>query len=156
MNGRNQPYIDTNATGTYVPTTWVDYVEGIQDGTPIDEQNLNNLECGVNSANLLGEFLTETLYKAQKDIAAARGEKITVALTNTQGAFFNNSAKTVALTNRRDNLDYDVRVSIPADSQTNVGEVFIYDKQLNGFKVKYTGSAASVTLDLFVSGGMSA
>ena len=44
MNGRNQPYLDTNGTGFYEPSPWQDEVEGIQDGTPVDEQNLNNIE----------------------------------------------------------------------------------------------------------------
>ena len=35
----------------------------------------------------------------------------------------------------------------------NVGEVEISDKQLNGFKVAFTGSAKSVTLKLFIKGG---
>ena len=61
MNGRNQPYLDTNGTGFYERTPWQDEVEGIQDGTPVDEQNLNNIEGGVNSANLTAEFLTEVM-----------------------------------------------------------------------------------------------
>ena len=35
----------------------------------------------------------------------------------------------------------------------NVGEIQIYDKQLNGFKVKYDGSAESATLILRIKGG---
>lgn len=38
MNGRNQPYLDTNGAGFYEPTMWQDEVEGIQEGTPVDEQ----------------------------------------------------------------------------------------------------------------------
>lgn len=56
MNGRNQPYLDTNGAGFYEPTMWQDEVEGIQEGTPVDEQNLNNIEDGVNGANLTAEF----------------------------------------------------------------------------------------------------
>ena len=61
MNGRNQPYLDTNGAGFYEPTMWQDEVEGIQEGTPVDEQNLNNIEDGVNGANLTAEFLTEVV-----------------------------------------------------------------------------------------------
>ena len=49
MNGRNQPYLDTNGAGFYEPTMWQDEVEGIQEGTPVDEQNLNNIEDGKRS-----------------------------------------------------------------------------------------------------------
>lgn len=35
-----------------------------------------------------------------------------------------------------------------------VGDIEFTDKLLNGFKVAYTGSAKSVTMDLYVRGGM--
>ena len=38
---------------------------------------------------------------------------------------------------------------------TNVGDVVVYDKQLNGFKIAYTGSAESVSLKCYVQGGVS-
>ena len=55
----------------------------------------------------------------------------------------------------RDTLDYRVSAEVQGDI-VNVGDVVIYDKQLNGFKVKYTGSASSVTVKLYVSGGYAA
>ena len=153
MLGRNQPYLDTNGTGVYEPTTWLDEVEGIQEGTPVDEQNLNNMETGINSANITAEFLTEVVKHNKDQINNISGDVIEVTLTNTAGAaFFNNSAKTVAVSPRRDSLDYSVFAEIvtPVD---NVGDIVIYDKQVNGFKVKCTGSAASVDLKLYVQGG---
>lgn len=156
MTGRNQPYLDTNGTGVYEPTTWLDAVEGIQDGTPVDEQNLNNMEGGINGANLTAEFLTEVVKHQKDQIENIGGEIIKVTLTNTAGeAFFNNSAKTVALSVNRDSFDYtvDVEIVTPVD---NVGDIVVYDKQVNGFKVKYTGSAASVDLKLYVQGGNAA
>ena len=63
-----------------------------------------------------------------------------------------NSAKTVSLAITRDNTDYTVDVDIQAHTG-NVGEIQIYDKQLNGFKVKYDGSAESATLILRIKGG---
>lgn len=154
--GREQPYLDTNGTGVYEPTPWVDEVEGIQEGTPVDEQNLNNLETGVNSANLTAEFLTEVVNHQKDQISNMKGEIITTTLTNTAGeAWFNNSAKTLALSVNRDTLDYTVtaEVQTPVD---NVGDIIVYDKQVNGFKVRYTGSAASVSLKLYVKGGNAA
>jgi hypothetical protein len=156
MTGRVQPYLDTNGTGVYEPTVWLDESKGVQDGTPVDEQNLNNMECGINTANLTSEFLTEVLKHQSDQIGNIAGDIIEVTLTNTAGeAFFNNSAKTVALPVNRDSFDYTVEVEIvtPVD---NVGEIIIYDKQVNGFKVKYTGSAASVSLKLYVQGGNAA
>lgn len=155
MNGREQPYIDGCGTGSYEPTPWLDDVPGIQDGTPQDEQHFNNMECGINSANLLGEFLAEVVKKQGAALGNVDGDVITVDLTNNQGAFFNNSTKTVALPVKRDTLDYSVDVEIQGDVN-NVGDVVIFDKQMNGFKVKYTGSAKSVSLKLYVHGGNAA
>ena len=155
MAGREQPYLDKHATGVYSPTKWLDDIPGIQDGTPLDEQNFNNLECGANSANLSVEFLTEVTKKNAMQLENVSGEILTVTLTNTAGAFFNNSVKTVALQVKRDTLDYSVEYEIQGDVN-NVGDVVVYDKQVNGFKVKYTGSSTSVTLKLFVRGGNAA
>ena len=35
-----------------------------------------------------------------------------------------------------------------------VGEIVITDKQLNGFKIEHTGSAAKVSVKYIVEGGM--
>lgn len=155
MNGREQPYLDKSGTGTYVPTTWLDDVPGIQEGTPMDEQNFNNMEGGINGANLLGEFLVEVVKKQGANIGNVSGDVLEVTLTNTQGAFFNNSVKTVALPVKRDTLDYIVDVEVQGDVH-NVGDVVVFDKQVNGFKVKYTGSATTVSLKLYVHGGNAA
>ena len=80
---------------------------------------------------------------------------IAVTLTNTQDYYANNSTKTVALSVRRDTLDYIVDAEIQGDT-VNVGDIVVYDKQVNGFKVKFTGSAASVALKLYVHGGNAA
>ena len=79
MNGRNQPYLDTNGAGFYEPTMWQDEVEGIQEGTPVDEQNLNNIEGGVNGANLTAEFLTEVVIseaRLSKSLLPMRQERL--------------------------------------------------------------------------------
>ena len=140
MNGREQPYINGNGTGTYEPTQWLDDVPGIQEGTPQDEQHFNNMETGINGSNRLDDI---------------DGEVIAVTLTNTQDYYANNSTKTVALSVRRDTLDYIVDAEIQGDT-VNVGDIVVYDKQVNGFKVKFTGSAASVALKLYVHGGNAA
>lgn len=147
--------MSTNATGSYTPTMWRDDVPGIQDGTPIDETNLNNMEGGINAAELLAEYLAEVLLKTNAKVNNLDGEVITVTLTNTGDFYTNNSVKTIPLGTRRDTLDYIVSAEIQGDT-TNVGDVVIYDKQTNGFKVKYTGSAASATIKLYVHGGNAA
>ncbi len=156
MNGREQPYINGNGTGSYDPTEWLDDVPEIgQEGTPMDEQHFNNMECGINAANLFAEFLAEVVGKQQKRLDDVDGEVITVTLTNTQDFYANNSAKTIPLSVRRDTLNYMVDAEIQGDT-INVGDVVVYDKQVNGFKVKFTGSAKSVDLKLYVHGGNTA
>lgn len=45
------------------------------------------------------------------------------------------------------------RVSKEERNPVNVGDVVVYDKQVNGFKIAFTGSAKSVTVRCFVQGG---
>lgn len=93
-----------------------------------------------------------TKWAVERLIGAYFGERHVVELKNTASYPFNNSAKTVSLAITRDNTDYTVDVDIQAHAG-NVGEIQIYDKQLNGFKVKYDGSAESATLILRIKGG---
>lgn len=155
MNGREQPYIRGNGTDYYHKTQWVDDVPGIQEGTPQDEYHFNNNETGTDAANLLVEFLTEVVSKNQKRLDNVDGEVITRTLTNTKDFYFNNSVQTVPIALQRDTLDYRVDVEVQGDV-VNVGDVVVFDKQQNGFKVKYTGSAPSVTVKLYVRGGNAA
>ena len=75
----------------------------------------------------------------------------TVSMTNTQKFPFNDSQKTVALVKTQKNTKYVVIV----DDVTagNVGDIVVTDKQVNGFKIAYTGSAASATAKYTVIGG---
>ncbi|GHU70655.1 hypothetical protein FACS1894184_16410 [Clostridia bacterium] len=78
----------------------------------------------------------------------------TVTLTNTMDYPFNNSIVTVALKTARNTSNYDVSF-IPQVDYLNIGDIVITNRLLNGFKIAYTGSAASVTLSLIIRGGMS-
>ena len=83
------------------------------------------------------------------------GFSITTNLTNTESYPFNNSKKTVALTNEQERVNTDYKVTVEASSVTGgfLEDVIITDKLVNGFKVEYTGSATAATLKLYVSGG---
>ena len=131
----------------YNATKWLDKVvdvdsgEVIQAGTDQSAAHFNNMESGITDASVAAAMLL-----------IAAGERHVVELKNTASYPFNNSAKTVSLAITRDNTDYTVDVDIQAHTG-NVGEIQIYDKQLNGFKVKYDGSAESATLILRIKGG---
>ena len=120
----------------YNATKWLDKVVDVDSGEVI--------HASVAAAMLLiaaGELQSQTEI-----------ERHVVELKNTASYPFNNSTKTVSLAITRDNTDYTVDVDIQAHTG-NVGEIQIYDKQLNGFKVKYDGSAESATLILRIKGG---
>lgn len=93
------------------------------------------------------------LVQQQSRIKGLQGEIVEATLTNTKSYPFNNSKKTLALTTPRGNLDYTVNVEAEAKDAGGVGEIRITDKQLNGFKIEYTGAAKEVTVKCTVQGG---
>ena len=75
----------------------------------------------------------------------------TVNLTNTEEYPFNNSEKSVSIANQG-NSNYIVLTDV-VNASGNVGEIILSDKLNNGFKVSYTGSAASAKIRYTVIGG---
>jgi len=74
-------------------------------------------------------------------------------LTNTGKFPFNNSQQTVALTKDQKNIKYAVIAEV-SSSNGNAGEAVVSDKQTNGFKLAYTGSAKSAVVHYIVIGGI--
>ena len=116
-------------------------------------QNFNDLEERVLSAGLIANLAMLKLGAAESRIKGLQGEIVEATLTNTKSYPFNNSKKTLALTTPRGNLDYTVNVEAEAKDAGGVGEIRITDKQLNGFKIEYTGAAKEVTVKCTVQGG---
>lgn len=133
----------------------------LQQGTPQSAKNFNNMESGVfdayvSSAILLQYFLQferESKENDKNHAAEFLNEVQTVTLTNTQRWPFNNSQKTIDLQKPRKTMNYDVVCEVDT-AQGNVGDIAISDKQLNGFKIAFDGSAASITVTLRIKGGM--
>ena len=75
-----------------------------------------------------------------------------VNLTNTGKFPFNNSQVTVALVKAQKNTKYAVIADDPVKG--DVGDIVISGKQTNGFKIEFTGSAASATVKYIVIGGI--
>jgi hypothetical protein len=115
------------------------------------QAHLNDLHGAVNlhSTNL-----------GKLNNAAANNAKLimSVTLTNTEAEplWFNNSSIAVALPTgqNRNNLDYTVQWETVSVSGGDLGEVQVSAKQLNGFTIAYTGTATSVTLKLYIQGGL--
>ena len=76
----------------------------------------------------------------------------TVTLTNTKNYPFNNSLATVALPFSVDSRFYEVLTTVEA-SDGETGDIIVFGKAVNGFKLAYTGSAHQVVVGYRVLGG---
>ncbi|MCM1150265.1 MAG: hypothetical protein NC319_09325, partial [Butyricicoccus sp.] len=129
----------------YRSTKWIDEVkdqtteEVIQEGTPQSAGNFNNMEGGISDAHLAAALLIIQSGLTADQVAT---EEKTVTLSNSQSYPFNNSTQTIALKTVRNFTDYTVEAEV-LDHSGNVGDVKIFDRMLNGFKVAYDGSAKS-------------
>lgn len=145
----NRFTVTTNADGSETHTP----VEGeiLQQGTPQNKTNFNNMEEGILAAHELAAENARVILFHERDLKNLNGEQGETTLTNSLEYPFNNSEKTIALAIRRDKADYTVEIDI--GNTANVGQVRVFDKQLNGFKIAHTGSAASVPVKYVVRGG---
>ena len=129
------------------------YVEG----TPQDAAHFNNQEKGIfdahSAALLLINALRQQGWRVEALEKATVQETGTVTLTNSQSFPFNNSIRTVALANARDNLNYIVEIISVTPTGGPAGEIEVTERQTNGFKMAFTGSASSVAVTYAVSGG---
>ena len=121
------------------------YVEG----TPMDADHFNHMEDGIYAAH---EELVNQDGRITDLESYANPETGSVTLTNTEEFPFNDSAVSVPLTNERDNLNYLVEI-VKIEPVGNPGEIEVSDRQVNGFKMAFTGSASSVKVTYAVIGG---
>lgn len=135
-----------------------------QPGTPQSAANFNKMENGIFDAHLAADiFLTaymqersEYLRRLNEHDAEFSAEVGTVTLTNSNTVFFgfNTSGSTVSLKTVRKTMNYDLDIEVQEYSGGQLGEIEVYDKQLNGFKLRFTGSAKTVKVKYKVRGGM--
>lgn len=105
------------------------------------------------TAGGIAEVIGQQVLQNKRILADLEGEIGQTTLTNSQEYPFNNSGTTVNLLKARDTLNYRVEVEV-VSSVGIVGDVIVYDKQLNGFKIRHTGSATTVVVKYYVQGGM--
>lgn len=140
----------------YKGTKWLDRVEDadtgevLQEGTNQSAGNFNNMEGGIADASTAAALL---LIAAGNMLAEQTVEELVVELTNSASYPFNNSQKTVSMKTRRTTTYYIVEAEV-VESDGEVGNIIISDKLVNGFKVRYDGSAKSATIRLIIRGGM--
>lgn len=131
------------------------------EGTPQNADHFGKMEHGIMDAHVAAAIfqqyamhsVKEKLEDHEDEFAAETG---TVVLTNTNTGFFafNNSGQTVALQKVRKTLNYDLEIVVESYTGGQLGNVIVYDKQLNGFKLKFEGSASNATIKYKVRGGM--
>lgn len=138
-----------NPDGTITHTP----VEGeiIQQGTPQNAANFNNIEENIIGAGEIGAELARQMRLQRSALNMVRGETGEITLRNTLNYPFNNSAASVALRETRDTTDYTVDVDTGAAG--GMGRIVITDKLRNGFRIAFTGGAASVAVRYTVRGG---
>lgn len=140
----------------YQKKEWVDEVidaesgETIQRGTPQSAKNFNNIESGVLDNQIASNLILIAI--SQLEANQVIEEKIET-FTNTAKYPFNNSAKTISISNTRTNTNYSVDAEI-IEHTGEVGDIVVYDKMVNGFKVRYGGSAGNAKIKLVVTGGI--
>lgn len=140
----------------------------IQQGTNMSAANFNNIEMGITDHDLAMEILvllarnladrataceSEIAQTATDLLAEVTPEIKTLTLSNGANYPFNNSVTNVSMAKSRNTLNYTVEAEATA-SDGNVGEIVISDKQKNGFKIAFTGSATSVTVSIKIRGGI--
>lgn len=149
----------------YVPTVWEDRVideetgDVLVPGTPVNEDNMNNMEAGILAAHLdvggttiqamiMLRAILEELDRNRRQ-RCLQGQE-TIVGGGGDGYFRSEPFVTVALPAgalpQLNAPNYNVLVvPISASDWGRIGELIVYDKAQNGFKVRMTGSAESVT-----------
>lgn len=131
-------------------------VEGtvIQQGTPQNAANFNNMEEGIFAADQLATEAARMAKVNSRGLDAVKGEVIPVTLTNSSPYPFNNSVQTISLTKKKTSTDYYVDIELVNVTGGGVGEFRVTDKLLNGFKLAFTGAATAVNVICRVKGGV--
>lgn len=135
--------------------------EVVQQGDPLNAENFNRMESGILDVSLAVQFVITQIQhmmtyakKMHDDFTNEFLNEIgNVTLSNTSVYPFNSSGATISMKKARKTMNYDITYEITS-SDGIVSDVIIYDKQLNGFKLRFEGSAKSVTIQYRIKGGM--
>lgn len=137
----------------YKRTIWQDHVPGVQEGTDMNAANFNNLEAGAMEANAMAAMMAAYRRYAVDEAENAKVVAIAATLTPSGTAV----SVDIPLASTRRHTTYEVVAeitSITGESGATAGDIVISDKQANGFKAKFNGTATSVGVRFKVSGGM--
>ena len=119
-----------------------------QQGTSQNAANFGKMDFGIFDAHTAVQILLMLARQNSWEVEVG-----SVSLTNSYAYPFNNSKKSVALANTKEDSNYVVLTEVTSFTG-NVGEIVISDKLTNGFKIEHTGSATAVTVTYIVIGGI--
>lgn len=128
----------------------------LRQGTARSATNYNNLETSVRAANLFCLWMETILRHHQAKLEDMTGEYGEATLNNSKKYPFSNASVTVPLEIKRSHTDYTVAVEVLSMEGGLVEKTEVYDKQLNGFKIKYYGTAKKAKIRYCVTGGRTA
>lgn len=133
----------------YKRTIWQDHVEGVQEGTDLNAENLNNIEAGTMEANALAAL--NASYRRYANDVAKETEVYRTKLCSMGG-----SGEIIVGISDRNNTNYRVSYELASYNTNNVAtDIIIYDKSVGQFKARLTNTAATgVAVTFYVSGGM--
>jgi hypothetical protein len=106
---------------------------------------------GDTACKVIINALRQHIWKSEDEAPVC--EEGTVTLTNSRKFPFNNSKKTVALVKRQRDTKYTVVAEVTTVAG-NIGDIRISDKAVNGYKMEYSGGAASCSVKYYVIGGI--
>lgn len=136
---------------------WVDHTEDqqghvIEQGTLLDQDHFNHIEAGLSDQSLAAAIMQ---FKDIQESFEYADEMHMVTLGQTGIKWpFNNSASTIALLQLRENNRYSVEVDVLSYSGGRLGNIKVFDRANNGFKLLHDGSATNVQVSIRVSGGI--
>ena len=116
----------------------------VKDASVIDED-------GDIASTLIINRLRQHIWQNEAD--APLCECGSVTLNNSSKFPFNNSKQSVALVKQQANNNYAV-IAWTESEAGNIGDIQVTEKQVNGFKVSYSGSAATAVVNYIVIGGI--
>ena len=142
----------------YNPIKWQDEIvdestgEILVEGTLFEQSNMNRMEAGIDLQNIANAYAAVIARQSRNnslELDKWKNQRIqegVVEITNSnQGDYFQSSAPValVALGGyiQFDSPDYSVLTEVIEGDSALIGDVTIYDKTSNGFKMKYSGSA---------------
>lgn len=132
----------------------------MQEGTPQDQAHFNLMDAAIwdicAAFGMLLNAVRQQSWALEEDVAPIDNswQVLTgmVELTNSGAYPYNNSKKSVSLSNNMGSTSYLVMTEV-VSSVGPVGDIEVSDKLINGFKLNYNGSATGASVKYIAIGG---